>query len=31
MRLPDDRLEKDLIPLVTHSAEDLSTRLGYHK
>jgi len=31
MRLPDERMEKELIPLVTHSAEDLSTRLGYHR
>jgi DNA-binding IclR family transcriptional regulator len=31
MRLPDDRLEKDLIPLVVQASEELSTRLGYHK
>lgn len=31
MRFSDERLEKELIPLVTQAAEDLSVRLGYHK
>jgi IclR family transcriptional regulator, KDG regulon repressor len=31
MRFSDQRLEKELIPLVTQAAEDLSVRLGYHK
>lgn len=31
MRLSDERIEKELIPLVTSAAEDLSTRLGFHK
>jgi DNA-binding IclR family transcriptional regulator len=31
MRLPDERLEKELIPLVTEASEELSTRLGFHK
>ena len=31
MRLSDERLEKELIPLITSAAEDLSTRLGFHK
>lgn len=31
MRLADERLEKELIPLVKESSENLSTRLGYHK
>lgn len=31
MRFPDERVEKDLVPLVRQAAEDLSTRLGYHK
>jgi len=31
MRLGQDRMEKELVPLVLQSAEELSTRLGYHK
>ena len=31
MRFPMERIEKDLIPLVVSSADELSTRLGYHK
>jgi DNA-binding IclR family transcriptional regulator len=31
MRLSDERIEKELIPLVQGSAEELSARLGYHK
>lgn len=31
MRIPDERLEKDLVPLVMQASEELSTRLGYHK
>jgi DNA-binding IclR family transcriptional regulator len=31
MRFSDDRLQKELIPLVIQSADELSTRLGYHK
>jgi len=31
MRLGEERIEKELIPLVLHASEELSTRLGYHK
>jgi DNA-binding IclR family transcriptional regulator len=31
MRLNDERIKNELIPLVTSSGEELSTRLGYHK
>ena len=31
MRLNDERVNSELIPLVTGSAEELSTRLGYHR
>lgn len=31
MRFSDDRIQKELIPLVISAADDLSTRLGYHK
>jgi IclR family KDG regulon transcriptional repressor len=31
MRFSDDRIEKELIPLVLQASQDLSTRLGYHK
>lgn len=31
MRFTDERIEKELIPLAKQSADDLSTRLGYHK
>jgi DNA-binding IclR family transcriptional regulator len=31
MRFTDERIEKELVPLVTQAAEDLSTRLGYNK
>lgn len=30
-RFSDERLEKELVPLVTSAAEALSTRLGFHK
>lgn len=30
-RFSDERLEEELVPLVTQAAEELSTRLGYHK
>lgn len=30
-RFSDERLEKELVPLVTRAAEELSTRLGFHK
>jgi hypothetical protein len=31
MRLSEERIQHELVPLVTSSAEELSTRLGYHK
>ena len=31
MRLNDERIEKELVPLVTQAGEELSTRLGYHR
>ena len=31
MRLSDERIRDNLVPLVTSSAEELSTRLGYNK
>lgn len=31
MRFSDERIEKELIPLVVQAAEDISTKLGYHK
>lgn len=31
MRFSDERIEKELIPLIKQSSEELSTRLGYHK
>lgn len=31
MRFSDERIEKELIPLVMKAAEDISTKLGYHK
>ena len=31
MRLSNERIEQELVPLVTEAAEELSTRLGYHK
>ncbi|MDW7644310.1 MAG: IclR family transcriptional regulator [Desulfuromonadales bacterium] len=31
MRFPDERIEKELVPLVLKAGEDLSTRLGFHK
>ncbi len=31
MRFTDERIEKDLVPLVIKAGEDLSTRLGFHK
>ncbi|OEU53236.1 MAG: IclR family transcriptional regulator [Desulfuromonadales bacterium C00003096] len=30
-RFSDERLEKELVPLVTRASEELSTRLGFHK
>lgn len=31
MRFSDERIEKELIPLVVQAAEDISTKLGYHR
>jgi IclR family KDG regulon transcriptional repressor len=31
MRFTDERIEKELIPLVMQASQDLSTRLGFHK
>jgi IclR family transcriptional regulator, KDG regulon repressor len=31
MRFTDDRMENELIPLVQRAAEEISTKLGYHK
>jgi DNA-binding IclR family transcriptional regulator len=31
MRFSDERIEKELTPLIKQSAEELSTRLGYHR
>jgi DNA-binding IclR family transcriptional regulator len=31
MRLTNDRIQEDLIPLVLQASDDLSTRLGYYK
>ncbi len=31
MRINDERIEKEIVPLVLDSAEELSTRLGFHK
>lgn len=31
MRFSDERIQSELIPLVTQAAEDLSARLGFHK
>ncbi|HYS44355.1 MAG TPA: IclR family transcriptional regulator, partial [Geobacteraceae bacterium] len=31
MRFSDERMEKELIPLVQKAAEEISTKLGYHK
>ena len=31
MRLTDERMEKELIPMVRKAAEEISTKLGYHK
>ena len=31
MRFTDERLEKELIPLVIRSGEEISHKLGYHK
>ena len=31
MRLSNERINKELIPLVQEAAEELSNRLGYHK
>ncbi|PLX95228.1 MAG: IclR family transcriptional regulator [Desulfuromonas sp.] len=31
MRFSDERIEQELVPLITQASEDLSTRLGFHK
>ena len=31
MRFTDERMDKELIPLVKRAAEEISTKLGYHK
>jgi DNA-binding IclR family transcriptional regulator len=31
MRLGEERIKKELVPLVLEASEELSTRLGYHK
>ena len=31
MRLNDERIQKELVPLILQSGEELSTRLGYHR
>ncbi len=31
MRLDNERIEKEIVPLVIESSEELSTRLGFHK
>jgi DNA-binding IclR family transcriptional regulator len=31
MRFSDERLDKELVPLVQKAAEEISTKLGYHK
>jgi IclR family KDG regulon transcriptional repressor len=31
MRFSDERLEKELVPLVQKAAEEISTKLGYHR
>ena len=31
MRFSDERIEKELVPLVLQASEELSTRLGFHK
>ncbi len=31
MRFTDERLEKELIPLVMQASEEISAKLGYHK
>lgn len=31
MRFPDERIDKELIPMVKKAAEEISTKLGYHK
>ena len=31
MRFTDERVEKELIPMVKRAAEEISTKLGYHK
>ena len=31
MRFTEDRVEKELIPLVKKAADEISTKLGYHK
>jgi DNA-binding IclR family transcriptional regulator len=31
MRLTDERMEKELIPVVKRAAEEISTKLGYHR
>ncbi len=31
MRFAEERIEKELVPLISQAAEELSTRLGFHK
>jgi hypothetical protein len=31
MRFSDERMEKELIPMIKQAADELSTRLGFHK
>ncbi|KAF0220401.1 MAG: IclR family transcriptional [Geobacteraceae bacterium] len=31
MRFPDERMDNELIPMVKRAAEEISTKLGYHK
>jgi DNA-binding IclR family transcriptional regulator len=31
MRLTDDRIEKELVPLVKKAADEISTKLGFHR
>jgi hypothetical protein len=31
MRFTDERMDKELIPLVKRAGEEISTKLGFHK
>jgi DNA-binding IclR family transcriptional regulator len=31
MRFSDERMEKELIPMIKQATDELSTRLGFHK